>query len=574
MTRPTARDLQRAARLGLILVGLLLGVHAYHALILHGLPLHADEAGHALPAARMALALRRGSPGEFLSASLREWVWPFLHPWVLTAFFLVLGISARVARACSLVTFGAALCLLPPLARRVAPPDPASGGSPPFLGWLSVALLLAAAPWGLVCTVMSEPLGMLLTLLTLVVAAEATRRDTAGWPALAGSVAALAFFTKYSYGLPLIAALVITFAWRAPRAGLRPLLATVAGASAPVLAWGLAILWSDPHRAADIFGALVNRDEGLHGMEGFLFYARVVSRSLGWPTGLVVLLLLARTTFRNPTAGRLPALLFTAVALALLMAHPNKQERYLFPVLPVMVVLAETETARLLGQRRRFGLLWPALAAAILIARNPLARLDDEAAGASGLRGAGSIVAYVADHVTPREPVLFLGTTGLLPHLALTWELLEREQREPEVDLLPFPGDSGWDPRFRAGYPPGGSPEYDRLLQQVLATKKYGSLVTLRCGEGSPFRPAWLAKWDAWGQNYVLAADRVAANAGYVLRSERAFSADQARVRIFTPRRPGPTDLRGPVGDVPRDPVAVGKHRGFGGLSQHPFRGA
>lgn len=527
-----------------VFLGLVLGARVYGALIAHGLPLHSDEAGHALPAARMTLALNRGEAGAFVVASLNEVVWPFMHPWLLTAFFLVFGISARVARTCSLLTFGAGLCLLPLLARRLSADDPGrERRPPPLLGLLSVVTLVSAAPWGLVCTVMSEPLGMFLTLLALVVAAEARTRDALGWCALGGFLAALAFFTKYSYGLPLMVALPLAAAWPSPATRIRQLLSTLAGAFIPVLVWALAILGADPHRGGEILGAMVNRDEGLSGLSDLLFYPRVVSNSLGVPVGLAVLSLLLVALSRRGIARR-PALLLSVATLLLLTAHPNKQERYFFPVFPVLLVIAETEAARLVGRRGGSFFVWPVLAAAILIARNPLVQLGEQAAQASRLRGAGSIVSYLADRVASREPVLFLGTTGLLPHFALTWELIEREQREPEIDLLPFPGSSGWDPRYRAGYPPEASPEYDVLLRRALASGRYRSVVSLRLGPRSPFRPDWLAKWDAWGQNYVEAADRQGAQGGYAWILERSFPEDDAVVKILAPAatRPGGDD--------------------------------
>ena len=46
----------------------------------------------------------------------------------------------------------------------------------------------------------------------------------------------------------------------------------------------------------------------------------------------------------------------------MLTVHPNKQERYLFTTLPVLLVLAETELAHRLRRLRGREALWPALA--------------------------------------------------------------------------------------------------------------------------------------------------------------------------------------------------------------------
>ena len=74
MTRPTTSRF--GACVGLVVAFVLLGMHAHRVLIRDGPPLHADEAGHTLPAARMALALGQGDLRGFASASLRELVLP------------------------------------------------------------------------------------------------------------------------------------------------------------------------------------------------------------------------------------------------------------------------------------------------------------------------------------------------------------------------------------------------------------------------------------------------------------------------------------------------------------------
>jgi hypothetical protein len=124
----------------------------------------------------------------------------------------------------------------------------------------------------------------------------------------------------------------------------------------------------------------------------------------------------------------------------------------------------------------------------------------------------------------------------MLPHLALTWEILEHEQREPAVDLLLFPGAEGGGAAHRTGYPAQMGPEYGAALEQALASGRFRSVVTLELGPASPFLPEWLAKWDAFGQNYVRAMAEPEAQADYVLAAERAFPESDARVRIFIRR--------------------------------------
>jgi 4-amino-4-deoxy-L-arabinose transferase-like glycosyltransferase len=535
----------------MIAAGLLLGLYVYRVLLIPHPPLSADEAGHALPAARMAIALREGNLRGFLEATQREVVWPFLHPWVVTPFFLACGISARVARLASLVTFGVGLTLLPALARELARGSDREDGahressSPALLGWLSAALLVTATTWELVCTVMSEALGMALTLAVLLAEARAARRQRISGYLVCGVLVAATFFTKYSYGLPLMAAILLSLAWRGRRGAWAPFVAALAGMAVPIAVWLAWILFPDPRRATELLGAFVNRDEGLHGLADLSFYPAAAASALGKPAALVTLLLLAAALARGPWQRRLPARLFVGVALLMLTLHPNKQVRYLFAALPVVLILAETELADRLRRLRGRGALWAALVVIVLVARNPLVEIREAAASAAPFEQARPILAYAEEHVSDRQPVLFLGTTGLLPHLALTWQLLEREQREPAVDLLLFPRPGDAEGAYRTGYPAQAGPEYGAALEKALASGRFRSVVTLELGPASPFLPDWLAKWDAFGQNYVRAMTERENTADYTLESERAFPASDAKVRIYVRRdsQPRGSDL-------------------------------
>jgi hypothetical protein len=386
---------------------------------------------------------------------------------------------------------------------------------------------------------MSEPLGLLLTLAVLIAAAQATRRPGPTWHLATGLLVAATFFTKYSYGLPLMAAVVLALGWRARREGhARPLVAALAGMFVPVGLWLAWIILPHPSRAGELLAAFVNRDEGLHGLADRLFYVRAIADAAGWPVAVVALSMGAAALAHRRAGRRLPSILFVGLALAMLTLHPNKQSRYLFTTLPVLLVLAETELAHRLRRLRGREALWPALAAALLLARNPLAQVRLSADGARRLDDARPILAYVAESVGRRQPVLFLGTTGLLPHLALTWELIERQAAEPSVDLLLFPDGHG---RYRTGYPAAMGPEYDAVLREALASGRFRSVVTLELGPRSPFLPDWLAKWDAFGQNYVRAMAQAEGQTPYALESQRAFPASDAKVHIFIRRDPTAT---------------------------------
>jgi len=144
-------------------------LYARQTLLLRLPCLDADETGHALPAARMALALASGNLRGFLDSTWREVVWPPVHPWVVVPLFLGLGISATAVRTVSLLALLAAAMLVPPLTRRLA--AEAAGREAPAIpataGWIAVAALLGAPLWHFWCTAMSEALGMLVTVAAL-----------------------------------------------------------------------------------------------------------------------------------------------------------------------------------------------------------------------------------------------------------------------------------------------------------------------------------------------------------------------------------------------------------------------
>jgi hypothetical protein len=544
VSRPGSRR-RLLAQVALVAAGVLLGVYVHRVLLVPHPPLSADEAGHALPAARMALALGDGSLRGFLDATRREVVWPFLHPWLMTPLFLAFGISTHVARVFSLLAFGAALGLVPILARELEIAADADTGpgrvfpSLPTMGWLSVAVLIAGAPWELVCTVMSEPLGMLSTLAVLVVEARASRQPGRAWPFVTGLLVAATFFTKYSYGLPLMAALVLARGGRGRRDDRESMAAMLAGMFLPIGLWLVWLLGPDPSRAGELLAAFVNRDEGLHGLADWFFYGQAIVATVGRPVALATLLIWVAVLAHRRLGQRLPSILFVAASLAMLTLHPNKQARYLFTTLPVVLVLAETELAHRLRRLGGREVLWPVLATVLLVARNPVAEIRQAAASAARLQEARPLLGYIAENVSGRQPVLFLGTTGLLPHLALTWELLERQQREPAVELLLFPRPGAGAAAYRTGYPAENGPEYGAALQRALGSGRFRSVVTLELGPRSPFLPDWLAKWDAFGQNYVRAMAAPESQADYLLASERAFPASDATVRIFVRREAG-----------------------------------
>lgn len=496
-------------------------------------PLHADETGHALPAARLASDLRGADLAAFVAHTQRETTWPFVHPWALCAAFLVGGTTTEVARGTSLAFFGTAVVLALLLARELARPPPYGAGDaaqvPVGAGWPTVALMLLNRDfWAQSSHVMIEPLGMALTLAALLAHAAAVRRGSPGRFLLAGLLAALTFLTKYNYGLPLVAAVVLSQLLARPSPGRRQLAGLLAGTAVPIAAW-LAYPFAEKLRGLLAFA--VNRDEGIEGMENLLFYPVEIASLVSWPVCVAVLgaAVLSTRHVRRPRVCA-PAL-FALLSLVMITAHPNKQVRYCFTALPVLFVVAELESrtlmAGLLGPRAR-ALVWALVLASLGLALDPRPALTQLRREAEPLRDAGRIVEFLLPQLDPEGRTLVLGSTGLLPHLLIQWELVSRTGvQDPVVEWMPFPGPPA---EHRRGYPAELTAVYARELEAALWNGRYDRVVTLEIPPGSPFLPDWMLRWDAWGQNYVALMVR---RERPPLRAERSFPGSDVRVRVY-----------------------------------------
>src|SRR5262249_45624367 len=299
--------------------------------------------------------LRRGALGAFLAHTQREMTWPFVHPWVLTAAFLVFGISTLVARTVSLALFGAAVVLAFFLTRELAAADEGGDGEGRTrpsreAAWIGtpVALLMILTPdfWVHSSMIMIESLGMLATTAALLAHAVVSKRPSPRGFLAVGALAALAFLAKYNYGFPLIAALALSAALApgAVRPGRRDVAALLAGFGGPVALW---LAYPFPEKLRGLYGFSVNRDEGLTGLDNLLFYPSRIAEMVSWPVA-IALLVAAVLALRRTRDGRTSAAaLFAVLSLVMLTAHANKQLRYVFTVLPVLYVLGELELCRL-----------------------------------------------------------------------------------------------------------------------------------------------------------------------------------------------------------------------------------
>jgi 4-amino-4-deoxy-L-arabinose transferase-like glycosyltransferase len=174
-----------------------------------GYPPDFDEAVHALPALQIARDVQTLRLGDFLRHSFEQESlarYPFFHSWLLAPFFILARPDISVARASGLVFVVLSAVLLYGLGRSLSDDE----ARRPLAGLAAAALMLASMPvWIFAGTVLLEPAGLMVTLAWLYAYGRAgPGQPGIAWPAAASAAAAIVFFTKYSFGVFVVATMI------------------------------------------------------------------------------------------------------------------------------------------------------------------------------------------------------------------------------------------------------------------------------------------------------------------------------------------------------------------------------
>lgn len=312
-----------------------------------------DESAHAqLPAVRIALYLRVGDLGGVFDAIHSCTQYPFVWPAVLGLVQAVSGPSEAVARAVGVVVWGLTMVGAHVLTRSVAS-QLAVGES--VRRW---------APWGALAACAGSPLGAAYagTLFHAVPSACVTVWALVAWVGrdaerprtdwVAGAALALAFFTKFNYGLLLGAACAVAFAVEcvgAVRAGGgRQLVGRGVRLAVPML--GMCAWWFVLPLPGGFEVGAIHREAFVGFLRGNLAtdYLSPARRIVEWGAGLhaqprVLLLVLAGVVLAMRHIGRPAGRVLGAAAIlpaVFLWAHPFHLDRFLVPFAPALWCLA------------------------------------------------------------------------------------------------------------------------------------------------------------------------------------------------------------------------------------------
>jgi hypothetical protein len=378
-----ARGAGRGAVLAAVAVSIVLAVLGA-ALVDRSHSLGWDESMHAeLPAARIALAVRAGAPGEALDAVLECQQYPFAYPLYLAAWQLVLGVSEGVARVAARLLWGAGLFGLFLLGREAARGATRGGALAP---WLTLALgSLSPLAWTFSGTLFLEmPFAVAATYALLAF----LRRDgSARRELLAGALATLAFFTRFNHGglfglglaLALLAQLPGELSARRGRAFAVRVLWFALPTALAFLWWFVLPLPQGFARAAEHRQALLDFLRGNLQLAPTPWGLRIVHWGAALaPSPRALLLLVAGVAIAlvRWRDARVRALALVLAAMLVPIArHPFHLDRFLLPLGPPLWALAATGLAAALPRAARARAVVLAALSLIVLAG---ARFDSE----------------------------------------------------------------------------------------------------------------------------------------------------------------------------------------------------
>lgn len=454
------RNLRAWGLLVVVLLDLVVGAFLVAQILrLEPYPFDFDEALHATRGLTLALDLRQGDLGAFISDAYRQSLYPPGFAVFEALVFLGFGASTVTARLCSLICLLGATFVLYALALEL---DEA-------LGWLAglVAVgLLLSAPWILLhsALVMLELPGLLVSLTALLAYLRA-RRSPRPWRwGLTSLLMAVMMLVKYPFGLLVLGVVAVAeglWLLERSRRGRRPLGARWGWLFLPFLVV-MSVWFAGPGKLADFvtYATLQPKHADWYTLENLAFYPRsILLHYLASPAlGLLLGAGVVWAVIRWRRASVRSILLYGLLGLAMMTIKESNNPRFILTVVPALYLLAGLAVARLAVawrgvDRVRLRLLVPTVALGLLLVAGAPGVVETFAVLPDLLLvevetdpRARELAGWVADQVEGR-PVYFVNTWDQFSALAIEWVLATEHgeldccpgfQSRPETYLEPF----------------------------------------------------------------------------------------------------------------------------------------
>lgn len=323
-----------------------------------------DEAEHALTGLIFASDIQKSDFYSLAAHIHQQILWPPLHPFFLSVFFLLSGKSVIAARAFSVALYFLFSIAMYFLGREVAQKNKHVSGT-----LCSVFALATGSLYLSASEIMLEMLALLFFSLSILFFLRFLRDRRNWW--LVSVFILLTFFSKTNFGIALVLSIAIylliheRFRFTSILRN-RDYLMMLAPVALAILLWLM-----PPDRFFAFLSFLVNRPEGPppFSIEGLLFYPA----ELFIYSGVLIALYVAALalSFRHLKNDKVRFLVITALLVILLnFFHQNKKIRYILYLYPPLFSLASFQLTNLYARikHRRKQIAFFALIAAFMTA--------------------------------------------------------------------------------------------------------------------------------------------------------------------------------------------------------------
>ncbi|MFH1404162.1 MAG: glycosyltransferase family 39 protein [Candidatus Altiarchaeota archaeon] len=349
MEPPEARHI---AGIYVLLITLMVASFTYPLIAGSMITFDADEASKAVMGLEFGRAMEERDIGDFISATQASgrYLYPFVYAWWTGLFYNLFGFSLAVSR---LTSWTMLLFCVPVTYWIGSMMDERRGW---LVGSVSATMLLTSQKILLVAGLcMIELTGLFFSLLTIGAYFKALKTGNKAWFIGAGFSAAVTFFTKYNFGMYVIAAILLTQAARYLIISRREDSRTFLGDTLLFLiplslcAIWLYFYWMGLYKfltAQPVRTTLLSYDN-------IIYYPRVIftqyTASPVISTVMLVCLLLSLKSLRNPMVFCLTA--YFIIGVAAMFFKLQNVVRFVLTVVPALYLLTGLQAALLCSNR-------------------------------------------------------------------------------------------------------------------------------------------------------------------------------------------------------------------------------
>lgn len=529
-----------------------------------------DMGAHGLCGVKIANDISNLDLKSFIVDTNDQKSWPFVHSYLLAAYFLFLGNSVNAATLLSISASALVVIFIFLTSVSLSEKD----------GWfagLCACFMAITSKYYLVFStlIMLEIFGALFTLLSLLLYVKSVETGSRTYYFSTSIAVTTLFLTKYNYGILVLISIVFMEYVRLPdRTRLNDILSSFAkeilfkkspainlptGPVFPARIYFLFVpalliifIWLAypyPHKLNGFLN-FVTKKNYLSNMPvlpfislgNFLFYPKIINNYYFLsPSVFYVSAFLFVSSFFGTNDIRIKIFRnFFLIGFILAMLHPLKETRSMFTLMPAYWIVAAYQAHKLISKVIQNISSKSAVTAKMLFilligsisypsVKALTADFPTVLSAYYGDRQLTDVLNYMSDNLDTRSKVLFIGAFNELNTFLIQWDLSEKRRFLPDniaIDDLDFgkkrPG------TFDASAIP------DIMMngfRKLMEKSEYGYIVTINVMDNSKYFVEDYKIWHIWKKNYIHLMEHNQSN--YHLIAERFFSNVGLNVKIY-----------------------------------------